>query len=101
MLAPSWLPLLIFLFLAGALLRAPWLVYFSVAVTVVMGAAHLWTQHALDRVIYRRRFHYRRGFPGETTRVTIEVENRKILPLSWLRTEDPWPLAAAPEDQQL
>jgi uncharacterized protein (DUF58 family) len=101
MVAPSWLPLLIFLFLAGATLRAPWMVYFSVAVTVVMGAAHLWTRYALERVSYRRRFHYSRGFPGETTLVTIEVENRKILPLSWLRAEDPWPLAAAPVNEQL
>jgi len=101
MVAPSWLPLLIFLFVAGATLRAPWMIYFAVAVTVVMGAAHLWARHALDRVLYHRRFHYRRGFPGETTLVTIEVENRKILPLSWLRADDPWPLAAAPEDEEL
>ena len=101
MLAPSWLPLLLFLFLAGTALRAPWMIYFAVAVGVVMGAAHLWAKHALDRVTYRRRFHYRRGFPGETTSVSIEVENRKALPLSWLRVEDPWPLAAAPEDAEL
>jgi uncharacterized protein (DUF58 family) len=101
MVAPSWFPLLIFLFVAGAALGAPWLVYFSMAVGVVIGAAHLWTRHALDAVSYRRRFHYRRGFPGENTRVTIEVENRKLLPLSWLRVEDPWPLAAAPEDVAL
>ncbi len=101
MLAPAWLPLLIFLFLAGAALRAPWLIYFSVAVGVVMGAAHLWAARALDGVLYRRRFRYRRGFPGESTPVSIEVENRKFLPLSWLRVEDPWPLAAAPEDAEL
>lgn len=101
MAAPGWLPLLVFLFLAGATLRAPWLVYFSVAVGAVLGATHLWARHSLDKVSYHRRFRYRRGFPGETTEVGIEVENRKVLPLSWLRAEDPWPLATAPEDAAL
>lgn len=101
MIAPAWLPMLLFLFLMGALLRVPWLVYFSAAVGVVLGVAHAWSRAALNRVSYRRRFRYRRGFPGETADVSIEVENKKALPLSWLRAEDPWPLAAGPDESEL
>jgi uncharacterized protein (DUF58 family) len=31
----------------------------------------------------------------------IEVENRKLLPLSWLRVQDPWPKNVGPTDQEL
>jgi uncharacterized protein (DUF58 family) len=33
--------------------------------------------------------------------VEIEVENRKILPLSWLRVQDPWPKAVGPENEEI
>lgn len=95
----SWLQLLILLFLAGAAVGSPWMVYFSVAVMVVMGAAHGWRKRSLENLHYRRRLHYRRGFPGETTDVTIEVENRKLLPLSWLQVEDNWPTPVSPADE--
>lgn len=94
----SWLNLLVTVFVFGTLLNMPWLVYFSAAVTVVIGTARLWNQYALHGVSYRRRFTYRRGFPGETTSVRIDVENNKLLPLSWLKTEDPWPKAVAPQE---
>ncbi len=95
----NWLPLLIVAFLAGAYLRLPWLVIFSSAVMLVIGLASLWKHYALERVNYVRRWHYRRGFPGESTEVRIEVENRKWLPVSWLRVSDPWPVNVAPNDE--
>jgi uncharacterized protein (DUF58 family) len=95
----SWLQLLILVFLAGAAVGVPWMVYFSASVMVVMGAAHWWRTRSLDRVIYRRKLHYRRGFPGETTALTVEVENRKLMPLSWLQIEDGWPVAVSPQDE--
>jgi uncharacterized protein (DUF58 family) len=30
----------------------------------------------------------------------VEIENRKFLPLSWLRVQDPWPRAVGPEDEE-
>jgi uncharacterized protein (DUF58 family) len=97
----NWLPLLIIIFLAGALLQTNWIVVVSTAMMMVIGAAHLWRQHSLRDVIYRRRWHYRRGFPGEATQVRIEIENKKRLPLSWLRILDLWPLPVAPTDEKL
>ncbi len=94
-----WLPFLGVLFLLGVLTDTPFLSSLALAVGVVIALASWWRTHALDDVHYRRRFHYTRGFPGETTAVTIEVENRKLLPLSWLRILDPWPKAVGTVDE--
>ncbi len=97
----AWLPLLFLLFLIGIALQSQWLIYFSTTILVIFSVVHYWTTHALDRVHYRRSFRYRRGFPGEESPVTIEISNQKILPLSWLKTEDPWSLQIAPTDEAL
>jgi len=97
--AAAWLQVLILVFLAGVLLRLPWLIYFSVAVSLVMFLAHQWRRRALDRVHYTRRFHYTRGFPGEETEVRITVENNKLLPVSWLRASDAWPAGVGITDE--
>ncbi len=99
--APAWLQVLILAFLAGVLLRFPWLIYFSVAVGLVMYVGHWWRKHALDRIQYTRRFHYKRGFPGESTAVRVTVENKKPLPVSWLHASDSWPNAVGPADLDL
>jgi uncharacterized protein (DUF58 family) len=99
--ATAWLQVLILVFLAGALLGFPWLIYFSVAVTLILTLAHQWRKHALDRVSYTRRFHYTRGFPGEQSSVRITVQNDKLLPVSWLRVSDGWPLGVGPEDESI
>jgi uncharacterized protein (DUF58 family) len=97
--AVAWLQLLIFTFFAGVLLNFPWLVYFSVAVTLVMATAHLWRSHALDHIQYTRRFHFTRGFPGEKTEVRLTIVNNKLLPISWLRASDTWFTPVGPEDE--
>ena len=61
----------------------------------------MWRRHALDGVRYHRTWTYRRGFPGEQLTVRIEVENRKLLPISWLRVVDNWPQAAGPADNSI
>lgn len=99
--AQIWFPILVILFFVGAYTSNGWLVALSVATAAVLGIALLWSRHALDQVSYRRRIHYRRGFPGERTDVRLEVENRKRLPLSWLRITDQWPQAAGPLDDKM
>jgi uncharacterized protein (DUF58 family) len=95
-----WFPLLIIVFFWGAFTSNPWLVVISVVTAVFIAVSLLWSRHSLDQVFYRRRIHYRRGFPGEKTELGIEVENRKQLPISWLRIADFWPHAAAPSDEK-
>lgn len=94
----SW-PVFVTLFLAGAMLRQEWLVIFSGAFLLILLAAYLSRRFAFRGVTYRRHWHYRRGFPGEETTLRVEIENRKLLPLTWLRASDLWPLDAAPVDK--
>jgi uncharacterized protein (DUF58 family) len=93
-----WLPFLAATFLVGALFEITFLTTVSATVAILILLTYWWRSHALDDVIYRRRPHYRRAFPGENVLLRVEVENRKPLPLSWLRAEDPWPHAVAPVD---
>ncbi len=87
----------IFLFL-GVIFKSPAIVALVTAVLAVMGVARWWQMHSLDGVLYRRRFHYTRGFPGEKIALRMEIENHKFLPLSWLRVFDPWPKPVAPAE---
>ena len=64
---------------------------------VLIAIAAWWNRRALDGIEYRRRFRYRRGFPDETISLDIEVENKKFLPVSWLRINDLWPEAVGPD----
>src|SRR3972149_5182192 len=96
-----WMPLMAVIFLIGVVLRVPMLVALSSALFIVIGISYWWHKHSLDGVIYRRRFYYHRAFPGETVPLRIEIENRKLLPLSWLRVSDPWPRAIGPEDEEI
>lgn len=68
---------------------------------VVIAAAEYWRRHALDRVVYRRKPYFTRAFPGERVELRLEIENNKLLPVSWLRSEDPWPHPVGPVDEEL
>lgn len=96
-----WLPLLGLLFLFGLIIRINWVMSLAIAIAVVISLAYLWRSRALREVQYHRKFHYTRGFPGEDTTAQIEVENRKLLPISWLRVQDPWPKAIGPIDEKI
>lgn len=94
-----WFPILAGIFLLGALFEALFLTTFAAALFTLLLVTSWWRWHALDGVMYSRKPFYRRAFPGESVTLELEVENRKILPLSWLRIEDPWPRSVGPEDE--
>ena len=91
-----WLPLLLLAFCIGALLASDWLVVFSAALFFFYLTAWVWKKYALIGVHYTRKFHFHRLFPGESTQVRLTIENRKWLPLSWLRISDNWPEPVGP-----
>ncbi len=95
------MPLLLLFVYIGLVLRIPYIIALSATLVVLLGLAAWWQRHALNGVVYRRRFHFTRAFPGERFPVRIEVENNKLLPLTWLRIEDPWPKAVGPEDEDV
>ncbi|MBE9474961.1 MAG: DUF58 domain-containing protein [Chloroflexi bacterium] len=94
------LPLAVLIYL-GLVWHSAYLVVLPVALLVIFILASWWQRYSLDGVIYKRRFLYTRAFPGEIYPLKIEIENRKLLPLSWLRIQDPWPEAVAPEDESV
>jgi uncharacterized protein (DUF58 family) len=49
--------------------------------------------------VYHRKWIYRKGFIGEEIPLTIEIENKKPLPLLWLQTLDLWPRVIAPTEE--
>ncbi|MER3458461.1 MAG: DUF58 domain-containing protein [Chloroflexota bacterium] len=55
-----------------------------------------WDRRVLRHVRYERRVSHPRNFPGQTFDLTLVVENRKLLPVGWLRVEDSWPVALTP-----
>lgn len=94
-----WVPALALIMFLGVILRVPTLSGFMAMLLVVITLANWWRKRSLDGVDYRRRPYYRRSFPGERVSLKIEVENRKLLPISWLRVQDRWPQAVAPGEQ--
>lgn len=98
MIGKGWFPLLLMVLVFGALFSLSWLVSVAAALLILLGLAWLWNRFALNNIHYQRRWRYRRGFPGEHFDLRIEIENRKLLPVSWLRVRDTWPRAVGPED---
>ncbi len=94
-----WFPFLILVAAIGAIIGLPWLVFFTIAVSLIVLITHFWRQNALKNIHYWRQWKYKRGFPGEITQVKIHIDNQKWLPLSWLRTLDHWPVHVAPEEK--
>ena len=77
----GWLVVLVMLLIFGVIFRLDLLIALSTALFVVLSVATWWRKHSLDGITYFRKFHYIRGFPGEKTRLQVEVENRKLLPI--------------------
>ncbi len=84
------------LLLASVLLRNGLL--FIVGLTLLLAAliAWLWERTCLSGVEYRRELSQRRAFFGEEIELTIEIVNRKLLPLAWLAVEESVPTELAP-----
>lgn len=96
-----WLPLFTVGIILGVVLHVSLLVTFLLVLLFVLALATWWQRRSLDGVHYMRKPHYKRAFPGEIIPLQIEIENRKLMPLSWLRVQDPWPRAVGPEDEQI
>lgn len=101
MTSANWWLFLSLVFAIGLLTRTYPLAAFTLMLLAISGVAELWRRRALQGVTYQRRFLYRRGFPNEPLQMKMEVENRKFLPMPFLRVLDPVPRAVGPEDDEL
>lgn len=91
-----YVSLAVIAFVIGLLARSPTLVAMTGFLLAVVSFAWLWSRSVLVNVSYQRRFHHTHAFPGETTEVEIIVENRKLLPVTWLQISDGWPANFGP-----
>ena len=94
------------IFLLGLTLAGAWyqqlvLTLLTSTVLVIGLSAHGWSALSLRRVVYLRRTSPARIFPGEEVELTLILENRKLLPLSWVEAADRVPLALMPEGLDL
>jgi uncharacterized protein (DUF58 family) len=86
--------------LGGILFLAAWkgqagIVILLGLVFSAVGLAALWSRVSLAGVRCRRRVGERSLFPGESTELTLEIFNRKPLPLPWVRIDDEIPVELA------
>ncbi|GAB4321853.1 MAG: DUF58 domain-containing protein [Dehalococcoidia bacterium] len=95
----TWLfigPLLVVLgFAAGE----PMVTGLGLVVLLVGGGSRLWSRHLFDRVSLRAEPGEGRVFQGEPVALTVDMENRKLLPLPWFewRISVSDPIAVAKE----
>ncbi len=59
---------------------------------LIAGVSTVWKNLSLLGVTYERHFDRTRVFPGEPVTMTIEVNNHKALPLTWLQFQDTLPI---------
>lgn len=88
----AWIILALLLIGIGYVLVQPGLLLIAVFLLTVLPVAWLWNRLALWRVRYRRIPGERRAFVGESIPFTVQVDNRKPLPLSWLKVTDQIPV---------
>jgi len=87
----GWLLVGWLLVIVGLAAREGFAFLLGFIVLLSAGASYLWDRYSLAHVEYRRSFSPRRAFHGETVTFTMEVTNRKALPLAWLEVVDELP----------
>jgi uncharacterized protein (DUF58 family) len=92
----AWINLSLFLIAIGLIARVTAFLALGSLLAAVILVSRAWDRRVLRDLRYERRLSHTRNFPGQTFDLTLLIENRKLLPVGWLRTEDEWPKAAAP-----
>jgi len=67
----------------------------SLLLVTALGST-FWSRRSLERLTYRRYFDPPRIFPGERTEYVVEITNRKLLPLPWVRLDEHMPSDVRP-----
>ncbi len=96
MYSQGWLIVGWLLIVLGLVTRQPLGFVLGAILLFSAGASYLWDHYCLWKVEYRRIFTPRRAFYGETITFTLEVTNRKPLPLAWLEVMDELPQELVP-----
>ena len=87
----AWLILGVIFTLVGLAVRSRFLTAAAACLFTVALAGWLWNALSLFGLHYTRRLSETRAFMGETVELTLEVRNRKLLPVTWLHVTDIFP----------
>ncbi len=77
-----------FLLIWALILQNGLLLTLSLLLGLSVAVSQLWGRYALHRIEYTRRFSRPRCFAGEQVELTVELTNRKVLPISYLTVDD-------------
>ena len=76
------------LLVGGVLSAAPGIILLAVLTVMTAWLSTLWSRYGLAHVSYRRHLANDRAVWGDRVDLDVTIENRKTLPLAWLRAED-------------
>ena len=96
-----WIGLILLMALLGLALQQSALLMLAVLLSTIVPLAALWNRYALRRVEYRRHLDQSRIFAGEAVGLELQVTNRKLLPLAWLRIQDEFPKGVTVVDEEI
>ena len=88
------------LVVAGGLLGISIVVLFGIVILVLAWLRAVWSGRALRRLRIERRFVPDRVMCGDDVHLVVTAWNRKVLPLPWLRAEEPLPFELRPDDDR-
>ena len=87
----AWIILGIILTLVGLAANSRFLTTAAASLFVIAAVGWVWNALSLFGLSYTRRLTETRAFLGETVELTLEVRNRKFLPVTWLKIIDVFP----------
>jgi uncharacterized protein (DUF58 family) len=87
----AWIMVGILLTVIGLATDSKFPLFAALSLFVIAFAGWAWNQLSLFGLEYRRYFSETRAFLGETVELTLEVRNRKFLPVTWLQVVDNFP----------
>lgn len=79
---------LVVLLIISLISRSPLLLTFTILLCLTFAATYLWSRYALDRLEYKRSLSQERCFVGDEVTLTVELSNKKILPVTYLTVDD-------------
>ena len=97
----SWLRFAAVMIVVGAVVQSNALIALATLLLTVIPIAWAWQRVSLWRVSYDRILSEHRVFVGETVDLSTRVNNRKILPLAWVKLDARFPSALTPENKTL
>ena len=88
------------LFVVAILFRVDFFFYLLYLFFGIYFLSHIWLRRAIEGISCAREYQDR-AFPGEKVTVTLQIQNRSLLPIPWLRIHDSAPIQLNPARQSV